>query len=302
MNSHRDDDIQDELRFHMEAEQEERELAGMSPDQARLAARRDLGNPTLLAETLRGTRQLETLLQDLRYGIRGMRKDPVFSLAALLCLMLGIGANTAVFSTINAYLIRNLPYREPERLAAVFEQRPREGVERNVVSYADFWDWREQSRSFDGLAGYEPATFNYTGSEPRSLRGAVVTANFFAVLGVQPWRGMFFRAEDKVRVRQASWCRTPFGSAVSGWTRKLSGAPFPSTAAPCAWWVFCPRTLSRRFADGTFTIPCSSTQRRAAIAPITASPSSVGYVQGSRWRARPPIWARSRSAWNLLIR
>src|SRR5215831_8909774 len=105
----------------LEAEQEEREAAGLLPDHARAAARRELGNPTLLAETLRGRRHLEMLLQDVRYGIRGMRKDPVFSLAALLCLTLGIGANTAVFSSINAYLLRNLPYREPGRLAAVFE-------------------------------------------------------------------------------------------------------------------------------------------------------------------------------------
>src|SRR5437016_1240154 len=114
MNSDRDDEIRDEIRFHLEAEQEEREAAGMPPERARLAAKRELGNPTLLAEKLRGTRHLETLLQDVRYGLRGMGKDPIFTAAALLCLALGIGANTAVFSTVNAYLLRDLPYPEAQ--------------------------------------------------------------------------------------------------------------------------------------------------------------------------------------------
>lgn len=197
----RNDEIRAELEFHLETEQEEQQAAGMAPTPAHYAARRELGNITLLTEAVREVWRLNhvnVLLRDMRYAMRTMRKDWGFTLAAVLCLTLGIGANTAVFSSVNAYLLRSLPYPNPGRLVAIYESRPREGAERNWVSYADFLDWRDQNRTFSAVGAYEPMTFNYTGSaEPERITGAVVTANFFDVLGVRPWRGRNFLPQDE---------------------------------------------------------------------------------------------------------
>src|SRR5262249_53109282 len=169
--------------------------------EARLAAKRDLGNTTSLAETIREAHprsHFENFLRDFRHAFRNMRREPGFTAAALGCLALGIGANTAVFSCVNAYLLQSLPYPEPSRLVAIFERRPREGAERNVVSSADYTDWQQQSASFSAMAAYEPSTTNYTGSgEPERIAAAGVTASFFDVLGLAPFRGRFFTAEDE---------------------------------------------------------------------------------------------------------
>src|SRR5205085_1183140 len=97
------------------------------------------------------------------------------------------------------YLLSNLPFRDSGRLVAVFEKRPRESVDRNFVSYADFFDWQQQAQAFSGMAGYEPATFNYTdGGEAERVQGAAVTVDLLDVLGVSVWRGRGFAAPDAV--------------------------------------------------------------------------------------------------------
>src|SRR5205085_5101158 len=142
---------------------------------------------------------METLLQDLRYGTRMLIKRPGFTFVAVIALALGIGANTAIFSVINAVLIKPLPFAEPERLVNLWETRPQRGIMQNPASYPDFIDWRDQSDVFEYVAAHNAGGFTLTGDDnPALLQGAVVSADLFPLLGVQAATGRVFTpADDK---------------------------------------------------------------------------------------------------------
>jgi putative ABC transport system permease protein len=142
---------------------------------------------------------METLLQDLRYGLRMLIKHPGFTFVAVIALALGIGANTAIFSVINAVLLSPLPFSEPERLVDVWSTRPTRGVTQNSLSYPDFADYRDQSDTFEYAAAYHSTDFIITGDDnPVRAQGAVVSADLFPLLGVQAATGrVFSRDEDK---------------------------------------------------------------------------------------------------------
>jgi predicted permease len=143
---------------------------------------------------------MQTLLQDLRYGVRMLLKKPGFTLIAVLTLALGIGANTAIFSVVNAVLLRPLPFPESERLMQIFLNTPERESGRGTYGNADFQTLRERNRSFEKIAAVSPGNrFSLTGSgEPEQVIGAAVTAEFFDMLGVRPQRGRTFLAgEDK---------------------------------------------------------------------------------------------------------
>src|SRR5262249_37746177 len=130
---------------------------------------------------------MRILWQDLRYGARTLLKKPGFVLVAVLTLSLGIGANTAIFSVVNAVLLRPLPFKESERLVTLKSYDLRLNPAQANVSYPDFADWRARSRSFDGMAVYRTTGFALTGDgEPMRLRGAMVSAELFNLLGVTP--------------------------------------------------------------------------------------------------------------------
>ncbi len=141
---------------------------------------------------------MNTLFQDLRYGIRVLAKSRGFTLVAVLTLALGIGANTAIFSVVNSVLLRPLPYKDADRLVIVWEQNPHRGWYQNIVSMANFLDWRKQNHVFTDLAAIDPTPFNLAGGagEPVEIGGERVTANLFSLLGVQPVRGRAFLPED----------------------------------------------------------------------------------------------------------
>jgi putative ABC transport system permease protein len=140
-----------------------------------------------------------TLLQDLRYGIRMLLKNPGFTAVAVVTLALGIGANTAIFSVVNGVLLRPLPYPEPDRLVMIYGKVL--DFDRGGTSYSDFLDWqREQTQSLESNALYHREDFNFTGAgEPEYLRGELVTADFFSVLGVKPRLGRTFTAQEERR-------------------------------------------------------------------------------------------------------
>src|SRR5499426_207983 len=125
---------------------------------------------------------MNSLWQDLRYGARALLKNPGFSLIAMLTLALGIGANTAIFSVVNAVLLRPLPFAESSRLVMVWNRGAEAaGGDHTPLSVADVLDWREQTHAFENVAAYQHRFFNYVGGDvPERIRGAAVTANFFS--------------------------------------------------------------------------------------------------------------------------
>jgi putative ABC transport system permease protein len=143
---------------------------------------------------------MTNLLTDLRYAWRTLRKSPGFSLVAVVVLALGIGANTAIFSVVNAVLLRPIPYPEPERLMRVWHTPPQKafpGMTRFSVSPANYEDWEKQNQAFESMAIYGYRSFNLTGSgEPERLTGAAVSAHFFSTLHVQPMLGRVFTEDE----------------------------------------------------------------------------------------------------------
>jgi len=142
-------------------------------------------------------RRLEDeMFQDLHYGVRMLLKNPGFTLIAVFTLVLGIGANTAIFSVVNAVLLRPLPFSEPERIVRLSESYlPTKSL--STVSFPNFLDWRSQNQVFTQMAAYREDGFNLqAGPEPKRVNGARVTVDFFAVLGVQPAAGRAFSAQE----------------------------------------------------------------------------------------------------------
>src|SRR5262249_50512638 len=138
---------------------------------------------------------MQTLWQDLRYGGRMLMKNPGFTLITVITLALGIGANTAIFSVVNAALLRPLPYEDPDRLVVIWGTHPQVG--REEASLPDFVDWREQSQSFERMAATTWWSFSLTGGEePERLIGTAVTADFFTLLGIKPVLGRGFLPEE----------------------------------------------------------------------------------------------------------
>ena len=197
-----------DLEFQAEMEEHVRLLAerycrqGMTAEAALVAARRQFGNPTLLQEDLRAMKiipAIEALRGDLIYAARMLRKNPGFAAAAVITLALGIGANTAIFSVCNAVLFKPLPYAEPDRLVMLSE-RQREGTLGNVAP-ANFVDWRDESRSFSGMAAVRASSFAPSfilggQSEASRLTGASVSSSFFSVLAVQFMLGRNFLPDE----------------------------------------------------------------------------------------------------------
>ncbi len=140
---------------------------------------------------------MDTLWQDLRYSFRMLWKSPGFTLVAILALALGIGANTAIFSVVNAVLLRPLPYKDPNRLAIMWEKA---ATQDTSVSYPNFTDWREQQQTFEELTAFRRNSFNLTeAGEPERLAGRMASANFFKTFGAQLYKGTDFPAsEDRI--------------------------------------------------------------------------------------------------------
>jgi hypothetical protein len=189
-----ENDLRDEMRLHLDLRERRHRESGLRPGDARSAAHRQFGNTASLCERSRdawGLSWLEQFVQDVHYGLRTMARTPGFTAVAVVALALGIGANTAIFSVVNAVLLRPLPYRDPERLVTVLR------LGRDPVSPANYLDWRDQSRSFDGMAGADYWTPNLTGmNAPEHLWGLKVTQNLLPMLGVAPLLGRVFVAGE----------------------------------------------------------------------------------------------------------
>jgi putative ABC transport system permease protein len=178
---------------------------------------------------------VDTIWKDIRFGLRTLARNPGTTLAALLALALGIGANTAIFSVVSGVMLEPLPYPEPDELMFVLEKNPELGFPRFSVSPHNFEDWRRESRSFTGLVAIDNTRMNLTGGDqPESVQGVRVSADFFRVLGKEPVRGRGFRREEerlgshRVAVISHGLWQRRFGSEPSavGATLRLDGEPY----------------------------------------------------------------------------
>ena len=230
-------EIDEEMRFHIDMRTDENVKRGMAPEEARRDAERRFGRLTRVKEQgyeVRGGRWLESLWRDCRYGARSLRHSPGFTLVAVLTLALGIGATTAIFSVLNAVLLRPLPYPGADKLVYL-GQRYQSGLAGS--GEPKFLFWRERSRSFEALAcysGYGGAGGNLAGgSEAEYVRGVRVSEDFFRVLGVYPAHGRAFTREEdtpggaRVVVLSDGLWRRSFGGdrELIGKTVTLNGRP-----------------------------------------------------------------------------
>jgi putative ABC transport system permease protein len=198
----RDEELDEEIRSHLRMAARERVERGESPEQAEREARREFGNAALVKEVTRGMwgwSRLEEFVRDIGYGLRMMRRAPAFSAVVVLTLALGIGANTAIFSVVNAVLLRPLPFKDPERVVMVWlNGAEAAGGDRVPMSLADFLDWRAQTHSFERVAFFHTDNFNYAGGDtPEEVNGAVTSADFFNVFGARAEMGRTFLPEEE---------------------------------------------------------------------------------------------------------
>jgi len=199
--------LDDELTFHLDHQIAENISDGMSAEEARYSALRAFGNPALLREESRASwswNGLESFLRDLRYSARTLRRSPTFSLMAILVIALCIGAATSLFTIVRSVLLRPLPFRDPGQLVMVYEHfrgdwANQDGFNYNVVSPADYYDWRAQTHGFQDMAAWRWWQFNLTGERdelPEVVTAAAGTWNFFPLLGVQPVFGRTFSESE----------------------------------------------------------------------------------------------------------
>jgi predicted permease len=191
-----------ELASHLALLEDEYARRGLTPDEAHLAARRAFGGVGQARELHRDARSFvwfEDAWQDLRYAVRMLAQHPGFLLVVVVTLALGIGANTAIFSLVNAVRAGALPYANSDRLVQLSGNVKRSRLERRWASYPDYLDWRAQATSFTDAAAFDPQRMTLTGSEePERIDTEFVSAPYFSLLGVAPARGRTFRSEEDV--------------------------------------------------------------------------------------------------------
>ena len=218
-------DLEEEIRSHLQMEEQENLESGMPPDEAHYAALRRFGNVTLARERSReiwGWNSVETLWQDLRYGLRMLAKNPGFTAVAVLTLALGIGANTAIFSLMNALLLKSLPVKNPEQLV-LLGSRGSSGATDYSFYYPVYRALGDQSQFFTDLAAFSPADLNVTvdGAPEPMVPGQLVSGGYFSVLGVSALAGRSITVDDD---------RVPGGHPVAMisygyWKRHFALAP-----------------------------------------------------------------------------
>jgi putative ABC transport system permease protein len=254
--------IDAELRFHLDQQIADYIAAGMTPEEARRRARLEFGGLDQVKEQCRdvgAARFVETLIQDVRYGLRQLRRNPGFTAVAVITLALGIGANTAIFSVVNAVLLRPLPFQDSAHLVTIWEADERDASTiGGPASYPDFFDWEAHNEVFGQMASFRTHSFTLARTgQPIHLSGAIVSANLFSLLGVKPSLGRGFLprenepgGNDAVILSHRLW-QTQFGSdsGVLGHTIRLNdhsfaiigvmpaGFEFPVQAEPAKLWV-----------------------------------------------------------------
>jgi predicted permease len=276
----REAEIVDELSQHLEDRFQELLAGGTSEDEARQAALQELSDVGVLAQGMRCVERevtpartplgggsssnfLGDLWQDIRYGLRQLRRNPGFTAVAVLTLALGIGANTAIFTVVNGVLLNPLPYPNANRLVALAEKLP--SFSELAISYPDFLDWVRMNHSFAALAAYAQTDLNLTGSsEAEHLRVTQVSASFFPLLGVKPAIGRNFSPEEDRRgaapvvILSGAFWQTKFGGSpdILGKMLTLNGKGYTVIGIIPKNFYFCCETTN--FVLGDIYVPIGS--------------------------------------------
>ena len=231
--------IVEEVGQHLEDRHGTLLARGMSPEDAERAVMQELSESDVLTREVQrivqhvdpdpavlggsGRRSwVEALWQDVRYGVRTLRRSPGFTAVAAITLALGVGANTAIFTVVNAVILRPLPFAEPNRLVRFWESNPEKGWPTFSVSHPTFLDWRNQSRSFERMAAHTGVGFTLTsGGNPEIVRASAVTEDFLPVLGTTPSLGRNFRREEDRPGGHINVAIVTYGF----WQRRLAANP-----------------------------------------------------------------------------
>ncbi len=217
--------LDDELRFHLDRQIAENVAVGMNAEEARQAALRSFGNPAALRDQTHATWSwtwLESMIRDVRYGARTLRRSPGFAAVAILVMALGIGINTAIFSVVHHVLIEPLPFPQSESLYAVWARSDVQGQSRIKASGPDFLDYYDQNKSFSAVAETIPQfTVTWTGDgDPKLVNCAGVSDDFFAMLGVHPFMGRFYTPAEYKQLESATTV-----ISYRFWRNQLQGDP-----------------------------------------------------------------------------
>ena len=232
-----EEELDDEIRFHLEMQAEDNQRVGMNPAEARRAAMRSFGGIEPMKERFREQRAFAwtaTVIQDISHGLRLLRRRPGFTIAAPLSLALGIGLTTAIFTVLNAVALRPLPYAEADRLIWMTQVLKKNSTD-EVTLTAHFLEWRRQNRTFTDLAGYNFQNRNLSGiDEPLEVPSAKASASLLPILGVQPVLGRNFVKQEDYKGRDqvallgyALWQqRFAANPRIIGQPIILDGSPF----------------------------------------------------------------------------
>ena len=223
-----DEELQEELQFHIAMQARKNQRYEPDTAEAKRLARLQFGSVVRATEECReqrGVSSIEILAKDLRFALRMLCKSPGFTAIALLTVALGIGANTTMFSIVNAILLRPLPYSNPDRLVALYNYTASDG--NGSFSYLDFLEWQRENRSFAFLAAYRRSDFTLAGTaQTEHLQGALVSAEFFDTLGVKPLIGRNFKTdEDRLGGAPAVLLSEGFGGGDTAHNQQSSAKP-----------------------------------------------------------------------------
>ncbi len=299
-------DLDEEIRFHLEEEAEERTADGLSADEARVSARRDFGNVCLTRETTReawGWSSAERLIQDVRYGMRSLKGAPVVSAVAILSLALGIGANTAIFSVLDTLLLRSLPVEAPAQLVLLSDESGHRKAWTNPI-WEQVRDRVERLDVFAGAFAVSNTRFNLASrGESEFVDGLWASGKMFDVLGVRAVLGRTFADEDDrpgggpdgpVAVISYAFWQRRFGGAADVIGRSLTVERVPFTivgvAPPQFFGVEVGRTFDVAMPVGTATLIRGTGVLDAALEPGGCG-SSCGSSPATAPRRQPPCCA-----------
>ena len=300
--------MSEEMRLHLAQRTREGIADGLSPDAARQAAQRQFGGADQFKEIARDERSflwIDQIRQDLAYAVRILRKSPGFTFVAVATLAIGIGANTAIFSAVDAVLFRPQPYPEPDRLVRVFEKS--HGGSENPVSGASFRDWHHHQTQFEALTLTANTQFDLLGfGQPEKINSLSVTADFDEVFGLPPLRGRYFDPDDdliggqnNVVILGESFWQTRYGAAddVVGQTLSLDGTPHEIIGvAPATIWhqrhvqIFTPYVLQPNSYLTSHDVHRARAVGRLAPGATLASASAELNAIKSNLRDTYPSW------------